>query len=266
MTTENLPSYVRELRRYGPSYIEGYPSTLYILAKFMVETDQCLPLRAAFTSSETLHPIQGEIIEKAFQTTLYDFYGLAERVVFATECSEKIGKHLNLDYGITEIVDDNDDPVSTSKTGWIVGTGLHNYAMPLIRYKTDDISCVKDTGCSCGRTFPLMDNVTTKAEDIVTTPDGKFISSSVLTHPFKSLVNILESQIIQDDLHNIRIKIVRGQSYNDQDTDFLVAEMKGRIGERINLQIEFVDHIDRSANGKFRWVISNVPLKINDAP
>jgi phenylacetate-CoA ligase len=262
MSGDNLPLYIKKLREYKPKYIEGYPSTLYVLAKFLRSNNDYVPLQSAFTSSETLHPVQREIIEEAFQTRLYDFYGLAERVVFATECNEHLGKHLNMDFGITEVIDKDNRPVENGNIGWLTATGLHNYAMPLIRYKTNDVTAIKKNMCSCGRGFPLMEDVTTKAEDVITTPDGRYISSSILTHPFKPLVNIVESQIIQEDVANIRIKIVRGSAYNDEDSKILLKEMENRIGDNMKLSLEFVDQIARTSSGKFRWVVSKVPLQI----
>lgn len=262
MSGDNLPLYIKKLKEYNPRYIEGYPSTLFILAKFLRSYNDYLPLHAVFTSSETLHPVQRETIEEAFQTKLFDFYGLAERVVFATECAVHSGKHLNMDYGITEIIDKDNLPVENGKLGWITATGLHNYAMPLIRYKTNDVSTIKINICSCGRKFPLMEDVTTKAEDIITTPDGRYISSSILTHPFKPLVNIIESQIVQEDISHITIKIVRSAEYNDEDSRMLLSAMRSRIGDDIKINIEFVDQVARTSNGKFRWVISKVPLQI----
>jgi len=262
LTIGNLALYVEKLQQFRPKYIEGYPSTLFILAKFLHSRKQTLPLKAALTSSETLYPVQREIIERSFACKVFDYYGLAERVVFATECSAHQGHHLNMDYGITEIVNDNGDPVNAGHMGWIVGTGLHNYAMPLIRYKTNDVSAIGVKHCSCGRRFPLLQDVTTKAEDIITTKDGRFISSSVLTHPFKPLVNIIESQIIQEDITNIKIKIVKSHAYRDEDTESLLTEMQRRLGPGMEIHIDFVNEIPRTSNGKFRWVVSKVPLVV----
>lgn len=262
LTSGNLPLYLKELQRFKPSYIEGYPSTLFILAKFLVSRGQSFPLKAALTSSETLFPIQRETIENAFECRVFDYYGLAERVVFASECDKHTGHHINSDFSITELVDNNGQRVDAGDIGWIVGTGLHNYAMPLIRYKSSDVTALKPVQCACGRCFPLMEDVTTKAEDIVTTKDGRYISSSVLTHPFKPLINIKESQIIQEDLENLRIKIVRNELYSDEDSLALIYEMQKRIGSDMKIHLEFVNHIPRAAGGKFRWVISKVPLDI----
>lgn len=187
MSDQNLVYYVDRLQSFRPKAIEGYPSTLYILARYLNSRDICIPLNAALTSSETLFPYQREAIEKAFKCKVYDFYGLAERVIFSTECSHHNGKHLNSEYGITEFVDEKGFPVPIGTTGRMVGTSLHNLGMPMIRYMTDDLSSLKGHQCECGRSLPLMDAVTTKNEDIILTPDGRWISPSVLTHPFKPL-------------------------------------------------------------------------------
>ncbi|MEM2914925.1 MAG: hypothetical protein QXH91_05965, partial [Candidatus Bathyarchaeia archaeon] len=94
MSDENMVYYVEKLEKFAPKVIEGYPSTLYILASYLNRKGKTLPLKAVLTSSETLFSYQKEEIERAFQCRIFDFYGLAERVVFATECSAHDGKHL----------------------------------------------------------------------------------------------------------------------------------------------------------------------------
>ncbi len=169
--------------------------------------------------------------------------------------------HLNFEYGLTEIVDGENNPVENGKMGIIVSTSLKNWGMPFIRYKTGDVSAIKKTFCSCGRKMPLIEEVTTKAEDIVVRSDGRMISPSVLTHPFKPMHNIEKSQIIQEDLNHITIKIVKRPAYSEKDTEVLLSSFKERVGSDMNISIEFVSEIPRTKSGKFRWVISNVPLK-----
>jgi phenylacetate-CoA ligase len=259
MSDDNLQYYVDKLEHFRPRVLEGYPSTLYILARYLNDKRLTLPLTAALTSSETLFPYQQEAIEKAFNCKIFDFYGHAERAIFASECSYHLGKHLNLEYGITEFLDEKGIPVSAGATGRMTGTSLHNLGMPMIRYATDDMSSIKEHACECGRTLPLMEAVSTKHEDIVITPDGRWISPSVLTHPFKPLKNILESQIIQEDPNRIVVKIVKRPSYNHQDSSLLIEGLKDRLGHTVDIKIDFVTHIPREISGKFRWVISKVP-------
>jgi len=261
LSGDNIEKYINKLEHFAPVALEGYPSTVYIIARFLLSRNKTLPLKAVFTSSETLFPQQREAIEKAFKCKIFDFYGLAERVIFATECPAHKGHHLNMDFGITEILTKDNNPAVPGEMGRIVATGLHSFGMPLIRYQTSDITSIGPEKCSCGRSFPLMKDVTTKDEDIITTKDGRLISSSILTHPFKPLHNVAESQIIQEDRENIRIKIVKLNSYNEKDTKYLLNEFRKRVGDNMKIEIEFVESIPRTKAGKFKWVISKVPLE-----
>jgi phenylacetate-CoA ligase len=261
LTEPNLPAYIDAMRRYGVEALQAYPSTVYVLARYLEQVGERFPLKWVFTSSETLLDIQRQIIEDRFACRVFDSFGLAERVAYAAECPSHEGHHLFMEYGIVELVDESGTPVPYGSHGRMVATGLHNYGMPLLRYEVGDVSAYKQTPCSCGRGLPLLDKVTTKAEDIVVTPDGRFISSSVMTHPFKPMHHIEASQIIQEARDRLVIKIVKRPAYTDRDTQILLDEMYKRLGRAIHIEVQFVPEIPRSANGKFRWVISKVPLQ-----
>jgi phenylacetate-coenzyme A ligase PaaK-like adenylate-forming protein len=258
LTEVNLPYYFDKLTKENIQFLEGYPSNIYILALYLIKKSITFPMKAILTSSETLFEYQKEAIEKAFSCKIFDFYGMAERVVFATECDHHQGHHLNFDYGITEFLDSNNESVSDGKLGKIVATSLHNFAMPMIRYQTNDLCSLKKDKCTCGRGFPLMDEVATKDEAIITLPDGRLISPSVLTHPFKPMKNIIESQIIQEKINLLRVKIVRNDIYNTKDEKELLHGFAERIGEDIAIELEYVKEIPRTSGGKFKWVTSRI--------
>ena len=258
LSGSNLEHYVDEIRRRGIRFLEGYPSTLYIIAKHLTGQGRTLPMQAVFSSSETLHTIQREAIETAFGCPLFDFYGHAERVLFATECEYHAGKHLSEEFGYCELVDEDGQPVRDGETGYLVGTSLHNTAMPMLRYRTGDLSALEVGACPCGRTSRRIRNVTTKAEDTVVTPDGRLISPSILTHPFKPFDQIIESQIIQTRIDHLLVKVVPSAEFTDVDEQKLIAGLRERLGPEVHVQIERVTEIPREASGKFRWVISHV--------
>lgn len=262
MSGENLGLYVDKLRKFRPKLIEGYPSSVYILARYLKSIKEDLPLTAVLTSSETLFDFQKEVIEEVFSCRIFDFYGMAERVIFASECEHHEGKHINSEYGITEILDNGRNPVGKQQIGRLVGTSLHNYGMPFIRYETSDVSAFLEEKCSCGRNLPLMKDVTTKAEDIVVTRDGRLVSPSALTHPFKPLHGVEMSQIVQDDVDRILVKIVKGRDFDNSQVEGLLKSLKERLGEETNVEIEFVESIPKTAAGKYRWVVSRVPLPL----
>jgi len=261
LSKENLPSYFDMFESYSPKAIEGYPSTMYILANYLLSKDRRFPLKAVFTSSETLFDYQRQAIEEAFQCELYDFYGMAERAVFATECEHHDGKHINMDFGIVEVLDGKGNPAEDGALGRIVATSFHNYGMPLIRYQTSDITSLKTGKCRCGRNFTMMENVTTKDEDIITSTDGRYISSSILNALTHHMTSIIEHQIIQESRDRTVVKMVVSSDFTDNDSEFLINGLHGVLGEDMNIELEFVDEIPRTNAGKYRWVISKVPLE-----
>lgn len=260
-----MPLYAEEIRRRKIRFIEGYPSTLYTLANFLLDQGIRLPMKAAISSSETLHETQREVIEHAFQCRLFDFYASAERVVFSAECEAHSGKHISEEYGIVEVVDEAGMPVPDGTPGVLVGTTLHNTAMPLLRYRLGDLTTRLPERCACGRTSRLMANVTTKAEDVVIRPDGRVISPSILTHPFKPIHGLIKSQLIQDRIDHVTIKLVIADSFSTAQREALLAALRERLGESMELEIRVVDDIPREASGKYRWVISRIerPGKID---
>ena len=261
MTPENLCHYVEKMRKSKITIIDGYPSTIYIFAKYLESRDIHLPMKAVFTGAEPLYDYQRSVIEDRLCCKIFDHYGLTEKVVSAGECEQHDGRHVTMEGTLVEII-----PVSHESNkdnyGEIIGTSLVNYAMPLIRYKTGDMSSFIDGECKCGRKLLRIKPVETKMEDIITTPDGKFISASNLTFPFKPLSSIDEAQIVQEDLYNIRVRIIKGESYKDQDTEKLLSGLRSIFGKSLTVNIEFTDKIERTRTGKFRFVVSKVPFDL----
>lgn len=258
LTTDNIPYYFDALREHGTRALDGYPSSVYVLAKVLLNRGERLPLHAVLTSSETLFDFQRAAIEEAFQCRIFDYFGAAERVIFAVECDRHEGHHLCEEYGFTEVLDAEYRAVSPGDEGYLVGTTLHNTGMPLIRYQTSDLSALKTKPCSCGRQLPLMEDVATKAEDLLKLADGRVISPSALTHPFKPLNSIEASQIVQTQINQITIRLVPRPDYSESDGTRLVSDLKARLGQEMQIAIELVDTLPRTKSGKFKWVISHV--------
>lgn len=262
LSPTHLPAYMAALRDFKPDVMDGYPSTLYVLAKYLQNRGETLPVRAAITSSETLYDFQRSVIEERFACRVFDYYAAAERVVFSGECDHHQGHHISMEYGLAEVVDADGQPCAPGVPGRLVGTSLHNMAMPLIRYATNDMSAIKSGQCRCGRGLALMEDVTTKAEDLLTLPDGRLISPSVLTHPFKPLDCIEGSQIVQTALDLVEVRIIPGPRYTEAHTAHLVSELQSRLGTEVRIDVKMVAALETSANGKFKWVISRIALGI----
>jgi phenylacetate-CoA ligase len=244
-------AYVDALRRFDPAAVQAYPSSIALLAAWLVERGETLPLKAVITSSETLLDTQRELIERAFRCPVIDYYGNAERTALLSRC-ERGAYHVMWDYAVTEFVpDETGEPE-------IVGTPLMNRAMPLLRYRTGDgveISAGRDR-CPCGRTFPVCGRPLGRRDVYIVTPDGRRIGR--LDHVFKGLHHIREAQIVQTALDRVVVRVVPDAAFGEHDETLLLAQTGERLGPDVRVNIERVESIPRGPRGKFAAVVSEL--------
>ena len=254
MNDQNMFEYYKHIRKKKIKYIKGYPSNLFIFAKFLNNNGFKLPMKAVFTGAEPLYDFIRSEIEKAFLSEVSDFYGNSEETARAYDCEYHNGLHVAMESIIMEI--DNPD---NDNFGEIIGTSLTNYAMPFIRYKTGDLTKILNKECNCGRKHLLIENVKTKREDIIYTKSGKYLSPSILTFPFKEIKHgvIERSKIIQENKGEITILIQKGINFESGEIDKLVFEFNQLLNGDINVKISF-DEIPIDPEKKFRWVENRV--------
>lgn len=260
LTDENVLKYACIMEKRKIKYIKGYSSNLYIVAMILMKHNVTLPMKGVFFGSEPMYDYQREVIEKTFQCKVSNFYGNSERTVFAYDCEKKEGLHVSMDYTLVQICDEDGNEVENGVNGEIIGTNLVNYSMPLIRYRTGDISHKLDKSCSCGRMYEMLERIETKVEDYIIGANGEKISPSALTHPFKPIpMRVIEnSQVYQDKIGKICIRIVKGENFSQLYIDQLLAEFKDRFNGSLVVTVEFVDVIYVLDNGKYKWVISKL--------
>ena len=248
--------YVDQLRRFKGDYIEGYPSSIYAVAKYILDNNlEQISFKACFTTAETLFDHYREAFKKAFGCRTFDQYGCNEFVVFAAECSTG-SMHLSPEVGIVEVVDDNDQPVPVGQVGQLICTGLMNKVQPLIRYRVGDFGALKAGRCLCGSSLPMIQSIEGRTDAIVITRDGRHICR--FDPVFKGVSGIREAQIVQDDYEKFRIRVVPGKTYSTMDGDKIMNNLAQRVGEA-EIRVELVDEIERTKSGKFKAVVCNLP-------
>ncbi|MBK8185300.1 MAG: hypothetical protein IPK63_21300 [Candidatus Competibacteraceae bacterium] len=137
LSEKNLPSYYNKLKIYAPEEIIGYPSSLYRIARYILDSGkQPLKPYVVITTAETLLAYQRVALENAFACPIIDQYGCTEMAFFASQC-EYGTMHFHPEHSIVEILDQNAD-LANEGTGALISTGLVNQSMPLIRYKVGD--------------------------------------------------------------------------------------------------------------------------------
>lgn len=256
INSNNFSHYKKELNAFSPEELIGYPSAIYELAcqfELASESPSFQP-RAIVTNSETLTDWQRPVIERVFRCPVWDYYGTAEYILFASQCNDG-SYHINPLIGIVETVDHKDNPVS-NVAGEVVATTLTNKSMPLLRYKIGDRAVLSDSDCKCGDYSRFFTQIEGRNDDVIITSDGRRIGR--IDHIFKGLNAIKEAQVIQDRVGHCLIKVVKSQGGCEIDETTLLSNMTGRTGSGMEVDIQYVDKIERGANGKFKSVIQNL--------
>ncbi|MFZ5592397.1 MAG: phenylacetate--CoA ligase family protein, partial [Bacillota bacterium] len=129
-----------------------------------------LPLKAGIFGAEPWSERMRAQLEEKLDITALDIYGLSEVLGpgVAMECREKQGMHIFEDHFIAEVIDpDTGENLPYGAQGELVFTSLTKQALPIIRYRTRDITVLDDRPCACGRTFVRMRRVTGRSDDML---------------------------------------------------------------------------------------------------
>jgi phenylacetate-CoA ligase len=258
MNAANLPAYASSLAALSPAMIYGYPTAIYLMALHLNERHiESVRPKAVFTASETLMPHQRAEIERACGCRVFDWYGATEFIANIVQC-ERGNYHIKPEYGIVEILRSDGSATAPGEPGELVCTGLNNLAMPFIRYRVGDLAVSKAGECPCGRSGALIERVTGRVEDVVVTPDGRWLSR--LDFVFKGLDRVEEAQLVQEDLRLLLVRVVRRPGYTETDERRVLANLRERLGDEMTINFEYLERIPRTRSGKFRYVVSRIPL------
>ncbi|MFH0963857.1 MAG: phenylacetate--CoA ligase [Planctomycetota bacterium] len=128
-----------------------------------------LPLRAGVFGAEPWTEEMRKRIERESPLKAYDIYGLSEIIGpgVGIECERQAGLHVFEDHFYPEIVDPaTDEPRPDGEEGELVLTTLSKKAMPMIRYRTHDITALIPEPCACGRTIRRIRRISRRSDDM----------------------------------------------------------------------------------------------------
>ena len=162
------------MQDFRTTFIHLTPSYGLYLATFLekhnVDPRRDLALRKAFVGAEPYTEETRRKIEEGLGEDVYNSYGLSEMngPGVAFECEHKHGMHLWEDHFLIEIIDPQTaEPVADGQPGELVMTTLTREAMPLLRYRTRDITSLIPEPCRCGRTHRRLNRITGRSDDML---------------------------------------------------------------------------------------------------
>jgi phenylacetate-CoA ligase len=261
LSEETAKSFRDLIDRYRPRFMRGYPSALYLFCRLLREQDLELHVPMIISGSETLHDFQREEIERTLGARLYNHYTHWERAASVLECDQ--GRlHAQEDFAYHEILDAEGSPVPEGVPGEITVTAYHNFAMPLIRYRTGDVASWSEKRCGCGQVFPVVEKILGREADYVVKPDGSAVAGTYASSSFKHFPNVLYAQIAQSEPGAIELRLVPTAEYRDpEDGHEIVSHLREPLGNDIKIEVRLcgMEDLERNPVGKIRACFNRIP-------
>lgn len=184
------------IQRLKPTAIVAVPSFILKLIKYA--NDNHIDLNSSsvkkavcigenIRNTDLSYNILGKKITEAWDIHLYSTYASTEMQTAFTECGAGRGGHLQPELLIVELLDENDQPVSSKIPGEVTITTLGVEGMPLLRYKTGDICTYDDEPCSCGRTSLRLSPIIGRKKQMI-----KFKGTTLYPPAMFDLLNEME--------------------------------------------------------------------------
>ena len=250
LSNDTIGAYVAALEGVDPVVIHAYPSSIATLAAWLNARGRRYEGRAlqgVMTSSETMEPEVRAAVEQAFGVRVFDWYGQSERVAAIGTC-EHGSYHVLTDYGGVALLD-TDQPEACE----LVGTGLNNLAMPLVRYRTGDTVIPGGEACACGRVFPTVKTILGRQEKVITLPDGRMIGR--LDRIFQGHDrHLVEGQVVYRGHGRFLLRVVTTEGWSEADARAMVDKFLLRV-PGVEVSVARVEAIPRGPRGKFEFVV-----------
>ncbi len=259
-----VPEIVKELNRFKPAMLGGYPSNLDLLVEEQEKGRLHIAPVLIMTGGEYLSDTVRQNLQRAFGCWVQTSYSCTEAGTIACECREH-HFHVNDDWVIVEPVDEANNPVPDGvQADKILITNLFNYTQPFIRYEITDRVIMQHKPCPCGNPSPWL-TVEGRSDDVICFEDsGKSIKIPPLAI-YATLIGvktIKRFQVVAHPQNRIELRIIPADGSN-QETAFADAKevLKRFLLEHgvqeAEIQPSTVPPQQQSGSGKFKHIVSD---------
>lgn len=272
------PDLIEQLHAFQPTAITAYASVLEMLA-LEIETGRLRlgpQLVQVTNNSEVLTEKARARIEAAFGCPLLNNYATGECPFLTNGCPTHEGAHLNADWAILEVVDDQYRPVPPGTPGQkVLLTNLANRVQPFIRYEIGDVVTMAATPCGCGSLLPRIEKIEGRSADTFWIRDGstyRQIINSVFKNAFDYTREVREWQAVQIERNRIhlQVELLPGTTLNEPHAWWSInrqLELYNFLG-KLDVSLQVVPRLrSDQPSGKFRRMISLVgpPENLSDS-
>ena len=266
LSDRNALLYLKNIEKFKPKCIKAYPSSLNILANYIVEhnyQNRICP-EVIILASENITENQKSFFNEVFKNSrIASFYGHTEKASLAGECEKQDTYHFEPVYGFSELVNlDNEWSSEEDEIGEIVATGFNNYTMPFIRYRTNDLAINTSNSCECKRPYRIIKDVLGRTQDIVYDFESTKIALTSLIHSqhIIALGKVMEYQVVQNVIGEVLINLVVKNDFNNDDSKEIKDKITSAANNKLIVKICFVEEIGKTNRGKHKFFVQNIKI------
>jgi phenylacetate-CoA ligase len=269
LADSKLPEMVKTLCDVHPVLVDGYAEALDLLAQYLKSRREPIGVRprAIMSSAQTLPDSSRRLIEEAFGCRVFDKYGSREFSGVAYECEAHQGHHVVAEGYIVEVLKAG-RPAQPGELGEVVITDLNNYCMPFIRYRIGDLAeAMGRDACPCGRGAPRIGAIEGRVQSIIQGTDGRYLPGTFFAHYLKEFdYAIKRFQVVQEEPEAIAFRVVKGLRFSDDVLEQILATFRSHLGERMRIDVQFVDDVALIRTGKRLASVSKLGVDFQRAP
>lgn len=262
MSPERMDDYLNAMRAFQPSCIYGYASSLALLAAHGRERGikpELRSLKVVCTTGEPLYDHQRELIGSYFGVPVASEFGSRDAGFLCHQSPD--GEMLQFSEGvIIEALDSAGQPVAAGEMGEAVITGLNSEAQPFIRYRTGDMVRLSPGLSQSGRGLHVIQEVIGRQTDFLVRSDGTIMHALAGIYILRAIDGIAEFKVVQHTTRHLEVQVVTDPRWRPEAEQTIVSQFRKRLGDDLNVEVKLVDSIPPEASGKYRYIVSHVPL------
>jgi len=256
------------LQEFRPTHLTAYASVLHQLAREIEQGKLKLPdLQQVVNISERLMPKARKHYEKIFGAAILDDYAMGECLFLSNGCLTSGGMHVNADWAILEVVDENNQPVPAGKKGAkVLLTNLSNFVQPFIRYEIGDLITMATEHCDCGNGLPLIGRVGGRDSDLfwIETPTGaRPLPPAIFDFALASIMDVREYQVILENNNHVRVLIepLPGVGVDLEQAEQAIREQLDQFGldHQLQIDVDLVERLTPEKGAKFKRFVNKQP-------
>jgi len=244
------------MMEHKPYLIYSYPQPLAMVATYINDRKLAkINVPMVNTSATNLISSDRSIIEEIFNTKIFDSYSCeGSPIIF--ECNTHECYHVAMEYAITELIKDN-QYIKPGEIGSHITTDLHNYAMPFIRYDTQDILELGNEHCACGKQLMCISKIHGRYSDIIITPDGKRFLVEHFVEYFEYENSITQFQVYQEDYRLLVFRLIVNNEFKSSDKERIISHWEKNTSGKMDVRINIVDSLESFRSGKRRIIVKS---------